>query len=159
MKTNLSMPKPGQYRDGMGRLMSKERATPRAARELSPEATRTSRFAGAITSHEFVSGDAGWDGMIDDKAMKRLVQLGVADGLIKTDRQGTPTNINAFKKELRPFQLEFVKDGADAMRKLQRSVGDQKEFFEVADKWPAGASWSVGEANDILAKLIKRDEK
>jgi S-adenosylhomocysteine hydrolase len=152
------LPRPGTYADALGRKMTK-RASTDGAWQAVPPSTKTGAWAHAIVSHQFEEkigkkSSALYDGSLDDKAMRELIEIGKAEGLIEVDGEGGPVGIDRFLDALRPYQLDVVKEGADAIRNLIRQAKSDREFFEVSTGWPPGKTWSDGRANALLIEKL-----
>jgi hypothetical protein len=121
--------------------------------QLARPKTRTGRYAKAIVAHRFEGklgrATAQWDGAIDGKAMHELMVLGVREGLIVLGDDKKARNVDRFLAELRPFQLDVSKEGADALRALMAEAGVRREFFEISAQW-GGRTWSDAGANQML---------
>ncbi len=143
------LPKPGQYTDGLGRVMIDEQSTD-GAWQASRDNTKTGRYAKQIVGHRTAQGCAHWDGALDGKAMRELMVLGVKEGLIVLGSDRKAKNIDRFLEVLRPFQLDIVKEGADELRALMAEAGVRREFFEV--KLPG--VWSDALANRQLREKL-----
>lgn len=154
MKTNR-LPRAG-YVDQVGRKMTDRIVRGDQAWQTVVPKTDTARFAKKLVSHEFGQGNQTAYGSIDGKAMTELVKLGISEGLIRLNAQGKPAKVERFLDELRPFQLEFTKEGADEIRLLIAQASSRREFFEVSAKWPGG-EWSEGKANQILKGALQSE--
>jgi hypothetical protein len=154
----IGRPRPGEYRDGLGRVMVEGRSTG-GAWELAKPKTKTGRFAKEIVAHRFMEEEsafrAQWDGALDEKAMKELIALGIEERLIELDAKSAPTRIDRFLDELRPYQLDFVKNGADEIHRLILAACAKRRFFEISQR-EVGPVWSDGRANDLLAERLAR---
>jgi hypothetical protein len=136
-----------------------KRASTDGAWQAVPPSTKTGAWAHAIVSHQFEEkigkkSSALYDGSLDDKAMRELIEIGKAEGLIEVDGEGGPVGIDRFLDALRPYQLDVVKEGADAIRNLIRQAKSDREFFEVSTGWPPGKTWSDGRANALLIEKL-----
>lgn len=152
MNSDIPLPRPGRYRDQLGRLMVNHPATDGAWQAVEPQ-TKTGRYAKRIASHRFRQGNAEWDGALDGKAMRELIQIGIKESLIVLGKGGRAADVSRFLDELRPFQLDVVLEGAEEIRALIAQAGSNRQFFEISESWPGGV-WSDARANKMLTDRL-----